>query len=60
MPPKKAKKGGGKAKSEPQGEPEHDVAWEKAVHTGIWERPVTHLPGALRDAPPSSHGRSSP
>jgi hypothetical protein len=29
MPPKKAKKGGGKA-SEPQGEPEHDRAWEKA------------------------------
>lgn len=26
-------------------EPEHDPSWERSVQSGVWERPVTALPG---------------
>jgi hypothetical protein len=42
MAPKKKK-----GKKEPELlEPEHDPTWERSVQSGVWERPVTALPGA--------------
>ncbi|MEW5312782.1 MAG: hypothetical protein WDW38_004390 [Sanguina aurantia] len=40
------KKVGGKKGKKDDGEPPHDPSWEKAVESGIWERPVTDLPDA--------------
>ncbi|KAK9820519.1 hypothetical protein WJX72_011209 [[Myrmecia] bisecta] len=45
MPPKKASGKKGKSELELQ-EPDHDASWERAVDSGIWDRPPPALPDA--------------
>ncbi|GFR43643.1 hypothetical protein Agub_g4745 [Astrephomene gubernaculifera] len=45
MAPKK-KAGGKKKKKDDGAEPPHDASWERAVESGVWEKPVTDLPDA--------------
>eukprot|EP00775_Hariotina_reticulata_P011065 gene11065-11221_t len=43
MPPKKK---GGKKKAPEIVEPEHDPTWQRAIISGVWDRPVSALPDA--------------